>query len=146
MTWNRVVFVSLLAAAVCGCAFAQFTGATLQGTVTDPSNLVVPGVSVELKSAATGAIRKTTATTEGIFRFNNVPPGPYDLTIQPKAGFKAYVQQNIVLNASEIRELGRITLTVGAVSEAVQVTAAATPVQTASSENASMLDSGRWRT
>ena len=53
------------------------------------------------------------------------------------------MQQDIVLNASEIRELGRITLTVGAVSEAVQVTAAATPVQTASSENASMLDSGQ---
>ena len=50
------------------------------------------------------------------------------------------MQKQITLNASEIRELGRIKLTVGALTEMVEVTAAATPVQTASSENASMVD------
>ena len=62
------------------------------------------------------------------------------MTIRPGAGFKEYVQKQITLNASEIRDLGRIRLTVGAVTETVQVTATATPVQTASSENSSMVD------
>jgi hypothetical protein len=100
----------------------------------------VPNVAVELKNVATGVVRSTLATSEGIFRFNSVIPGVYDLTIRPPAGFKEYVQKEITLNASEIRDLGRILLTVGAVNETVQVTAAATPVQTASSENSSMVD------
>ena len=108
--------------------------------MTDPSDSAVPNVTVELKNVATGIVRTTMATSEGIFRFNGVEPGIYDLTIRPPAGFKEYVQKQITLNASEIRELGRITLTVGAVNEQVQVTAIATPVQTASSENSSMVD------
>jgi hypothetical protein len=140
MNRNRVLFLIGILAVACWCAWAQDTGATLQGTVTDPSNLAVPNVKVELKNAATGAIRSTVATGEGIFRFNSVEPGVYSLTIRPGAGFKEYVQTQITLNASEIRELGRIMLTVGAVTESVQVTATSTPVQTASSENSSMVD------
>src|SRR6266536_2413687 len=135
MNWNRVMFVLLTTAVACGCAFAQTTGATLQGTVNDSSQAAVPNVAAEMKNVATGIVRMTLATSEGIFRFNSVIPGVYDLTIRPPAGFKEYVQKEITLNASETRDLGRIGLTVGAVNETVQVTAAATPVQTASSEN-----------
>src|SRR6266700_3599754 len=140
MISNRVLFVSLIAAVACGCAFAQTTGATLQGTVNDSSQSAVPNVTAELKNVATGVVRMTLTTSEGIFRFNGVIPAVYDLTIRPPAGFKEYVQKEITLNASEIRDLGRISLTVGAVTESVQVTAAATPVQVASSANGSMVD------
>ena len=68
MNGNRILFVLLTVAVTCGCAFAQTTGATLQGTVTDPSDSAVPNVTVELKNVATGAVRKTLSTAEGIFR------------------------------------------------------------------------------
>jgi hypothetical protein len=137
---NRVLFVLFTVAVACGCVMAQNTGATLQGTVTDPSDLPVPNVPVELKNVATGAIRTANATAEGIFRFNSLEPGVYDLTLRAGAGFKEYVQHQVTLNASEVRDLGRIKLTVGAVTESIQVNATATPVQIASSENASMID------
>ena len=137
--WNRVLLVVFFVAVSCGCAWAQ-NGATLQATVTDPSDLAVPNVTVELKNVATGAVRTTTSTTEGIFRFNGVTPGVYDMTIKPGTGFKEYTQKQITLNISEIRELGEIKLSVGGANETVEVTAAATPVQTASSEHASMVD------
>ena len=140
MNWNRLLFVLLTVAVSCGCAFAQTTGATLQGTVTDSSQGAVPNVAVEMKNVATGVVRSTLATSEGIFRFNSVIPGVYDLTIRPPAGFKEYVQKEITLNASEIRDLGRISLTRGSGERDGEVTAAATPVQTASSENSSMVD------
>ena len=140
MNWNRVLSVLLTVVVACGCALAQTTGATLQGTVTDPTDSVMPNVTVELKNVATGIVRTTTATSEGIFRFNSVAPGVYDVTIRPGPGFKEYVQKQITLNASEIRELGRIKLSVGTLAESVEVTSAATPVQTASSENASIVD------
>jgi hypothetical protein len=137
---NRVLFVLLIVAATCGCAWAQSTGATLQGTVTDPSDSAVPNVTVELKNVGTGVVRKATPASDGIFRFNSLEPGVFDMTIRPGAGFKEYAQNQITLNASEIRDLGRIKLTVGAVTETVSVTANATPVQTASSENSSLVD------
>src|SRR5207248_2726913 len=122
MNSNRVLFVLLTVAVACGCAFAQTTGATLQGTVTDPSNSAVPNVTVELRNVATGAVRTTVATSEGIFRFNSLEPAVYDLTIRTSMGFQEYAQKQITLNASEIRELGRIQLTVGAVNQKVEVT------------------------
>ena len=132
----------VLLAAVLGCshAFAQTTGATLQGTVTDPSDLAVPNQTVELKNVATDAVRSGKTTEEGIFRFNSLAPGVYDLTIRPSAAFKEYVVRQITLNASEIRELGRLRLSLGAVTDSVSVTAASAPVQTASSENSSVVD------
>src|SRR5438309_1696565 len=131
MNSNRVLFVLFLVAVACGCAFAQSTGATLQGTVTDPTGSVVPDVKVELKSTSTGNVRETVSTSEGIFRFNGIAPAVYDLTIKAPVGFSEYTQTQITLNASEIRELGVIKLSVGAVNQKIEVSSAATPVQTA---------------
>src|SRR5882724_2745704 len=100
MSSHRIFLALLTAAAVCGCALAQTTGATLQGTVNDSSQAAVPDVTLELKNVATGVSRSTTTTSEGIFRFNGVVPAVYDLTIRPPAGFKEYVQKEITVNAS----------------------------------------------
>src|ERR1017187_9795941 len=62
---------------LCGCIFAQTTSATLQGTVVDPGDAAVPGISIELKNTATGAVRSATSTAEGIFRFNSIEPAAY---------------------------------------------------------------------
>jgi len=95
---------------------------------------------VELKSVDTGAVRTGKTTDEGIFRFNSLLPGVYDLTIRPGAGFQQYVVNKITLNVSETRDLGHLRLSLGSVTESVSVTAAATPVQIASSENSSIID------
>jgi hypothetical protein len=124
----------------CGFCLAQTTGATLQGTLTDPSDLAVPGQTVELRNLATNDPRTTNTAEDGIFRFNSLEPGQYNLTIRSGSAFKEYVVNQISLNASEIRDLGRIRLSLGSVNETVNVNAASTPVQTASSENASVID------
>src|SRR5512139_447189 len=105
MNCCRILQLLTIVAVACGCAFAQTTGATLQGTVTDPSDLAVPNVTVELRNVATGVVRTTIATSEGIFRFNSVAPAVYDMTIRPPVGFREYAQRQITVNASEIREL-----------------------------------------
>ncbi len=139
MTGKRILCILLAATFACGCVMAQ-TFATLQGTVTDPSDAAVPGVTLELKNIATGAIRTTVSTGEGIFRFNSLEPAAYILSIKAASGFKEFTASNINLNAAEIRELGRLKLEVGSLSQNVEVSAAATPVQTTSSENSAMVD------
>jgi hypothetical protein len=139
---TRVLCALVLA---CGCIFGQTTTGTLLGTVADPGDAAVPGLQVELKNIATGAVITTTTGAEGIFRFNSLVPATYNLTIKPAAGFKTYQQSNIDVTANEVRDLGRIPLSLGALTEQVSVTAAATPIQTASGENSKLVDGAQMQ-
>ena len=130
-------------ALLCGCIFGQTTTGTLLGTVADPGDASVPGVRVELKNIATGAVITTATGAEGIFRFNSLVPATYNLTITAAAGFKTYTQSNIEVTASEVRDLGKILLSLGAITEQVSVVAVTTPVQTASAENSKLVDSAQ---
>ena len=143
MPVNRMAQVLCALAILCGCIFGQTTTGTLLGTVADPGDAAVPGAPVELKNTATGAVITTTTGVEGIFRFNSLVPATYNLTIKPAAGFKTYTQTNIEVTASEVRDLGKISLSLGAITEQVSVTAAATPIQTASGENSKLIDSAQ---
>jgi hypothetical protein len=141
MTRKQLAWVLCAMVLLCSCTFAQTISATLQGSVVDPGDAAVPGATLELKNVATGAVRTTTTTAEGVFRFNSVVPAIYNLNIKASAGFKASTVNDINISASEVHELGKIKLTMGAVTEEVSVTAAATPVQTTSSENSKLVDS-----
>ena len=144
MTFKRTARVLCFMALAVACAFGQSTTGSLQGTVTDPGDAAVPGVQIELKNNATGAIATTSTGAEGIFVFNSLAPATYTLTVKPATGFKTYTQTAIAVTSNEKRDLGRIVLALGALTEQVSVTANATPVQTASSENTRLIDSNQF--
>ncbi len=123
--------------------FAQSTTGTLLGTVSDPGDAAVPGAQIELKNDATGAVVSTTTGPEGIFRFNSLVPATYTLTIKAPAGFKAYTQSAVDVTANEVRDLGKIALSLGAITEQVTVTATTSSIQTASAENSKLIDSAQ---
>jgi hypothetical protein len=100
---------------------------------------MVPNSSITLTEQATGAIRKAASNEGGLFRVLDLPPGRYTLRVQA-AGFKALDMADIVLASAETRDLGKLVLQIGAQVEEVSVTAAATPVQTASSERSALVD------
>jgi hypothetical protein len=137
----RIVCALLL---VCGSALSQSTTGTLLGTVSDPGDAAVPGAHLELKNAATGAVIATTTGPEGIFRFNSLVPATYTLTIRAAAGFKMYTQSDIEVTANEVRDLGRITLTLGQLTESVTITASTASIQTASAENSKLIDTAQF--
>jgi len=128
---------------LCGCLYSQTITGTLLGTITDPGGASVPNMQVEIKNLTSSAVRTTITGPEGIFRFNSLEPARYDLSIKAAAGFKSYSQTSIDVTANETRDLGQIRLALGALTEQISVTAAATPVQTASSENSKLIDSSQ---
>ena len=136
---KQLCLLILAAALLAATAFAQAVSSNIVGLVTDPANAAIANVEVQLKETATGNMRITNSGTEGLFRFNTIPPGVYALTIKAQ-GFKTYVQQDINLASSETRDLGRIQLTLGSVVEEISVTATVTTVQTASSERSALVD------
>jgi hypothetical protein len=129
---------------LCGLASAQTITSTLLGTVTDPTGAVVPGAQIEISNQATGAVRNTTADSAGLFRFLNLAPGTYQLNIKAPS-FKSWILKEIAVSAAETRDVGRIALEIGSLTEQVVITAEATPVQVASSERSALVDSAQLK-
>src|SRR5262245_34523079 len=123
---------SLLFLAFAMNAFAQGAGnSTVTGTVVDIGG-VAPGASVTLSQDATKVVRTTTSDETGVFRFAALPPGEYSLKVELQ-GFKPMAVDHFIVDAGAIRDLGKLTLVVGAFSEAVEVKAEVTPVQVSTS-------------
>jgi hypothetical protein len=139
MTWKQTARALCMMALLCACALGQTSTGSLLGTAADPSNAAVAGAQVELKNSSTGVVRTTTSGPEGLFRFNSLEPDKYTLTLKA-TGFKAYQQTDIEVTVDDVRDLGRISLALGALTEEISVTAEATPVQTASSEKSTLVD------
>lgn len=124
------VFVSLVAFALLpGEAWAQT--AELRGVVTDNSGAVLPGVNVAITNEATGVERAVVTDDQGTFRAPALQPGPY-LVKSELMGFTTELRK-VTLTVGEVADL-RVTLNVGAVSETVNVTAAAVQVDTSKSD------------
>lgn len=54
----------------------------IRGTIYDPSHSVVPKVNVTLSSASTGFKRTVQSDSDGIYAFEQIPPGEYTLTAE----------------------------------------------------------------
>lgn len=121
------------------CLSGQTVSGGLQGTVMDPANAVVVGAPVTLTGTETGLSRSTITDSSGLFRFLELAPGTYSVTIHAP-GFKGFTQNGIVLAANETRDAGKLTLTIGATTDTVTVTAEAATIQLASSEKSTSID------
>jgi hypothetical protein len=129
------VFAAVLWA--CTGLQGQTFSANITGIVTDPGGAVVPGATVTLRNVATGDLRRTLTNPDGRYNFSQVLPATYSLTLtQP--GFRNYVQNGVVLTANQSAEVD-VKLEVGAVSESVEVNAAAPILDTQTSNESSTL-------
>src|SRR5215475_5220635 len=121
---------------------AQNVTSTIIGRVVDPANAVLAAAPVTLTNQDLGSVRSATTDSTGTFRFADVAPGTYTIAVQA-TGFKAFKEQNIVVSASETRDIGKLGLELGNVTESISVTAEATPIQLASSEKAQLIDANQ---
>ena len=107
-------------------AFAQTGNASLGGTVSDPSNALIPGVTVTATNVDTNIVQTTISNETGSYSFPVLQPGKYKVTAD-LPGFKQAVYTDVALPyAGQIRL--NFTLQVGTASTIVEVNAAATSV------------------
>jgi hypothetical protein len=90
LLFSSLIFVSVVVF-FCVQASAQTSSGTLQGVITDPTNAVVPGASVEIHNPVSGYDRTVLTDGAGRFSIPNVPFNPYHLTVSAK-GFSPYAQ------------------------------------------------------
>ena len=120
---------------------AQEITGNISGTVTDPSGSVIPGASVTATNTGTGAQRVTQTTSAGVFFLNNLPVGNYKLSVE-STGFKRYEASNIRLDVND-RLNFTVHLEIGAVTEAVEVSASAAQLQTETGEVSNLIGSAQ---
>ncbi|MGC1978215.1 MAG: carboxypeptidase-like regulatory domain-containing protein, partial [Candidatus Sulfotelmatobacter sp.] len=102
-----VVLLAVLLLAFQNLSFAQSATTSLRGTVSDAKGLVVAGAEVTLSNAATGFSRSTKTDGQGTYRFLELPPSAYVLTVEA-AGFAKVKRENVVLQVSNPATLNLI--------------------------------------
>lgn len=110
-----------------GAASAQST-ATLQGTVTDAQNAVMPGVTVTIQNTATALERTTVTDAAGQYVAASLQPGHYMIT----AHLEGFTDAKSETDLGPAQTIGlNLKLNVGTLAENVTVTGAAPLIDTA---------------
>lgn len=109
-------------------ALAQRTTASVAGSIVDVTGATVPAAQVLLRNLSTGAERTVETNELGYYVVTALPAGPYSLTVK-KAGFQTQTVSELVLVVDQNASIN-LTLTVGAITEAVNVAADASAIDT----------------
>src|SRR5579863_6840103 len=97
--------------------------ASITGVITDQSGAVIAGADVTLVNPQTGTKYKTTTNEVGLYRINEVKPGPgYEIQFAHE-GFREVKVSNLYLNVDTTRTQNA-QMILGATQETVEVSAA----------------------
>ena len=98
MVKKRLMFFVSLLFIVSVCFGQTTTTGALNGTVTDPDDVALPGITVVITSPALVLPQQTTVTNaSGVYRFPNLPPGTYEITFSLE-GMNTLVRKGIVVS------------------------------------------------
>ena len=125
----RVRLLALLLMLASSLLIAQSDLGSINGFVKDPSGSTVPGAKVTARNQS-GLERQTTTNESGYYTITNIPSGMYSISVEA-SGFKKFESVNNKLDPSAVLSLDA-TLTIGAATETVEVTASAANLQTES--------------
>ena len=112
---------------LCTCALGQTLTGTLVGSVTDSSGGTIANAKVVITETNTNVSRVTQTNESGNYIFPNLPPGNYTVLVE-QPGFKRESRANVQVLVDTNPRVD-ITLQPGAVSESIEVTAAAPLIQ-----------------
>lgn len=134
----RIALLFLVGAFLGGPLFAQKTSGIVTGQVTDPSGAAIPQATVTLKSTTTDASRTTKTNGSGEYRFEDVVNGMYRVEVTG-SNFRRFVADNVNVDVSSTTRVDA-RLSLGNVSETVEVSAEAIQVQTDSGSLGTVVD------
>jgi hypothetical protein len=134
-----VILFVILALAAQFPAWGQFDSASVLGTIKDPNGATVSSATVELLNVANGfkAVKQT--SSNGDYEFENVQVGDYVVTVTA-AGFEKSQTDRFTVTVGA-RQRVDLKLKVGAASQSVEVTGAASVLETDSSDRGETVQS-----
>ncbi|MCX6585491.1 MAG: carboxypeptidase regulatory-like domain-containing protein [Acidobacteria bacterium] len=119
----RTILATLLTLSL----FAQGERATVTGTITDSSGATIPDAAVAIRNTATNVTTRSTTNNAGLYYLTNLQPGEYEISIT-KQGFRPARVSALRLTVG-LTATVPVTLDIGTVTEAVEVTATAVQLE-----------------
>ncbi len=108
-------FLSVRSAQVYG----QVAGATLTGSITDPSGASIPNAEVAIRNVSTGVVQTVTTNSAGLYFATNLVPGSYQVKVSA-TGFSTESASAVTLTVGTELPLN-ISLKVGLATSTVEV-------------------------
>jgi len=135
----RLALSILLSVAVPSCLFGQASAINGQiiGVITDPAGAAVANAKVKATNAATGFTASVESSASGIYRFNVLPLGAYEVAVDA-AGFAPARQTNVVLSAGATATID-FALQLRGVATEVVITASNSVIDPSRTEQGSSL-------
>jgi hypothetical protein len=136
---SRFALTAVIAAiASPASVFAQSAQGSIQGTVTDKTGAVVPGVNLVATNTATNTRFTATTNSTGLYVFAVLPVGNYTITAS-REGFARVEEQNVEVSVGSKLTFD-VALTVGTSGESVSVSAEAPAVEITRSSQSSTVN------
>ena len=98
---RRIALVITAFACLAISARAQNIFGSIVGTVTDPSDAVLPGTAVVVTNLGTGEERTVTTDAQGNYQVLSLPRGDYKVEAKA-AGFKQFVRSPIDVAVAQV--------------------------------------------
>jgi len=135
------IFIFAIAAVLflsANVVYGQGRFATITGRALDPKGASVPDAKVTAMNVETGIARTTTTTSDGLYRFEELVPGIYDVTIEA-AAFTRAVAKGVKILIGEARDVN-FNLELAGQKESVVVTSEIPLVETTKTDVSINLD------
>ena len=120
---------------------AQFTTASLAGTVVDSTAGAIPQATATVLNLETGFTQTVETSGTGTFLFPRLPIGSYELRVE-KEGFRTYVQSGIALTVDRAANVS-VVMEVGTVTDQITVTGEVELVTTRNATGSQLIDQKR---
>ena len=120
-------------------AYAQSAAfATITGRALDPKGASVPNAAVTAANTETGITRTTQTTNDGLYRFDNLAPGLYDVSIEA-SGFTKSIAKAVKLQVGEQRDIN-FNLELEGQKQSVMVTSEVPLIEQTKTDTSTIID------
>jgi len=140
---NQILHLGLAGALLlmAGSAFAQSITGTIVGTLRDSSGGAIVGAALTVTNRDTGISVSQKSDDQGNYVVTNLPPGIYHIRVE-YAGFRTSTAAD---NVVQVQQTTRVDMELmpGAVTEVLDVVAAAPLVRSTTSEIGHVIESGQ---
>src|SRR3984957_1271245 len=134
-----VIFSAAFLLCAASGAYAQSSAfATITGRVLDPKAASVPNAAVTATNTETGSTRSTQTTNDGLYRFDNLVPGLYDVSIEA-GGFTKAVAKSVKLQVGEQRDVN-FNLELEGQKQSVMVTSELPLIEQSKTDTSTVID------
>jgi hypothetical protein len=135
-----LIFVLALLLAIVQAGLAQEVTGAITGKITDPSGAAIAGANVTAKDMDRGTNWKSQTNEAGIYNLPRLPIGRYQVRVEAN-GFQTAVHSAFDLELNQTATID-VKLTIGQVSQQVEVTSAAPVLQTQTTEVGTVMEAG----